>query len=749
MTQGRIDFPRVAARLLARSETLVPAWLPGGKRRGHEWVCGNLKGEAGESCSINLTTGKWADFAGGDDARGGDLVSLYAAIHGLSQAEAAAQLCPAEEPPPSRTNGHAINGVAHEALAEDIGAPEAAPPEAPLPSPSGMVGRWLYFLPPAAGPVLVVCRLPDANGGKTFRQFTWRAGRMGGRSDGEYGGDASCAHRWVRKGYGDNRPLYHLPELLAKPKARVLVVEGEKAADAAQAALGSEWVVITWAGGANAARKSDWTPIKGRGSSDARVVIWPDADEPGRKAAAEVASILIGLDAEVTIVPTDGRPDGFDAADADSAEIQAIVASAAPIQRPERLGRANPAPPAGAVLEPSGRVLNDGSAFVTWQSLGLECNGNGQPFATLGNAGLVLTKHPDLAGKIWLDTFRGRIYHCLQGKPEPWTDAQALRLTAWMNQTLRLPKVGLETVHHAVELTASNNARNSVTEWLESLVWDGIERLADWLSDCLGVVKTAFTAAVARNWLVSMVARAYQPGCQADHMPVLEGNSGAGKSSALAILGGEWYRAAPQAFGSKEFLEAIQGAWLVEIPDMVGFGRREHTQIISAITTRSDVYRASYGRTAQEHPRTAIFAATSETDEYLQDSRGKRRYWPLRCTEINRETLATARAQLFAEAVLAYRAGVSWHEVPVAEAQLEQSQREQEDPWMERIDFYARSRDFTTTFDVATHALEIPTGKQTRADAMRISKCLKDLGYSCRVEKEGSRSVRRYRRPRT
>jgi putative DNA primase/helicase len=85
-----IDFGDLAAALLERAEQLVPQWLPGGKRRGHEWVCGGLSGEEGSSCSVNLVSGKWADFA--SDERGSDLIALYAEIHGLSNSKAAREL---------------------------------------------------------------------------------------------------------------------------------------------------------------------------------------------------------------------------------------------------------------------------------------------------------------------------------------------------------------------------------------------------------------------------------------------------------------------------------------------------------------------------------------------------------------------------------------------------------------------------------------------------------------------------------
>ena len=96
----KLDFTGLAQRLLINSETLVPQWLPGGRRRGHEWVCGDLGGGEGTSLSVNLLSGRWADFA--TDDRGGDLISLYAAIHELPMAEAYRELDDAPQAPPAR-----------------------------------------------------------------------------------------------------------------------------------------------------------------------------------------------------------------------------------------------------------------------------------------------------------------------------------------------------------------------------------------------------------------------------------------------------------------------------------------------------------------------------------------------------------------------------------------------------------------------------------------------------------------------
>ena len=97
---NKLDFTALAQRLLISADTLVPQWLAGGRRRGHEWVCGDLAGGEGDSCSVNLLSGRWADFATSE--RGGDLISLYAAIQEITMGEAYRELsdeAPASECP--------------------------------------------------------------------------------------------------------------------------------------------------------------------------------------------------------------------------------------------------------------------------------------------------------------------------------------------------------------------------------------------------------------------------------------------------------------------------------------------------------------------------------------------------------------------------------------------------------------------------------------------------------------------------
>jgi len=96
---------------------------------------------------------------------------------------------------------------------------------------------------------------------------------------------------WRWKAFPPPRPLYGLDRLAVAPSAPVLVVEGEKTADAAQARFGDH-VVVTWPGGGKAVAKVDWTALRGR-----KVAIWPDADPPGAEAAREVAKLVLGAGA--------------------------------------------------------------------------------------------------------------------------------------------------------------------------------------------------------------------------------------------------------------------------------------------------------------------------------------------------------------------------------------------------------------------------------------------------------------------
>src|SRR5687768_13698679 len=88
-----IPFDDINAAILGNG---FLGWLermfPNGRRKGHEFVVGNIEGDAGDSLSVNLKTGKWADFHPGGPS-GPDPISLYAAkYHDKQRVPAAREL---------------------------------------------------------------------------------------------------------------------------------------------------------------------------------------------------------------------------------------------------------------------------------------------------------------------------------------------------------------------------------------------------------------------------------------------------------------------------------------------------------------------------------------------------------------------------------------------------------------------------------------------------------------------------------
>lgn len=701
-----VEFKAIAAEALARASVLLPEWLKGGRRVGQEWIGARTStGGPGDSWSCNLRSGAWIHGAG--DEAGGDLISLYAALNGgISQQSALMKV--------AEMIGHNEIGIKVLPARPSIELPDPIPQDPPA-IESKKLGAPTYVH--RYEDQFVVARWETINGtrSKEIRQFTWWGGQ------------------WESKGYDGLRVLYRRREMLSKATLPVLVVEGERCVEIAESML-TQFAIVTWSQGVNAVKKTDWAALR-----DRDVLIWPDADEAGSKASAQIAKILAQYSSRVRVIRTD-HTDGWDVADAiqidqwDAAKITEWMTPLIKTVYP-------PEKPVAPVEEPK-PVISIGdyedSPLISWQSLGLDTNQGGLPYPTLANGSRILQIHPKLTGKIWYDTFQRKVWHTLRGAKSEWEDSDAADLTVFIQQSMHLPKFTTSLVHEAANHAARRASRNSLTDWLSSLKWDGTERLDTWLSDIVGVDRTEYLTAVSRNWLVSMVARAYQPGCQVDTMPVLEGQMGRGKSRFLEILGGEWFGTVTTAIGETDFIQEIQGVWLVEIPDMTGFGRREHSAILAAIVNRVDRYRPSYGRTVENRPRCCVLAATSETDDYLTDVRGRRRFWPIRCVDIDLDILREQRDRLFAEAVARFREGHRWYEMP-DETDREQLDRMQEDLWTEQVLNYVDGlapqlsggamKTIALPAYVLHDVLKIELADQTQVEKNRIAGILQRAGW--------------------
>lgn len=299
----------------------------------------------------------------------------------------------------------------------------------------------------------------------------------------------------------------------------------------------------------------------------------------------------------------------------------------------------------------------------------------------------------------------------------------------------------------ALTAVAHLNEVHPLREWLSSLSWDGTERTEDWLCDYLGAANTELTRAFARRWLIAAVARAFEPGCKAEDMLVLEGGQGIGKSRALRVLAtgdirpavagvhAAWFTDEYVDVKAKDGKLTMAGAWVVEFSELGSITKAEVEPIKAFISRQVDRFRFPWARRAVDVRRGCVFAGSTNTKHYLRDPTGARRFWPVQCGDTNIEGLRLARAQLWAEAVALYRRGVRWYlEAGVDDALIAAhadlvEQRREVDPWHVLLTSWAENRDRASTRQVLDY-VGIEAGKRTKADEMRAGTVLRDLGFT-------------------
>lgn len=278
------------------TSALISSLFPGGEWRsdGDYWVASPLRQDSDSRDSFHFTEkdGVWLykDFVNGE---GGDVIDLLAKTSGKTPKEAATEIIKKAGQTPEE--GYPEPKTKKKKAPEWIPAPADAVPECPGAK--------------TAPDLKIAYRLAD--GRVAFYVFRWDAGTL--EKEKTIRPVHLTAEGWkhgIPDAIKSARPLLGLPKIIASEGKPILIVEGEKKAVAALTHLDG-WVVTAWHGGASSTAKTDWSPLT-QAAAEGRVVIWPDADEPGLKAAAGIAKRLPGA----AILDIQGRAQGWDIADA-------------------------------------------------------------------------------------------------------------------------------------------------------------------------------------------------------------------------------------------------------------------------------------------------------------------------------------------------------------------------------------------------------------------------------------------------
>jgi putative DNA primase/helicase len=297
-------FDQTNDRALAAYPGLLQEWIPGGKVVGHEYKALNptRADQTIGSFSINVHNGKWLDGATGDE--GGDPISLYAylkfgGVKNRVQAckELSAKFGLDDTAPKARPHLRVVKPEP-----KDEWKPQVPPPDGAS-EPTAIFAKYdhVFRYVDPHGHLLryVVRKEKTALEGKQIRAVTYGYLKDKNHPHGETG--------WHIKQPDRPRALYGLDRLDGRD---VLLQEGELKTDLAALNL-PQYACLSLTGGSAGAEYNDLEPLRGR-----RVIICPDQDFAGRKAATQVAALLVALGCTVTLIDMTGQPDKWDLGDA-------------------------------------------------------------------------------------------------------------------------------------------------------------------------------------------------------------------------------------------------------------------------------------------------------------------------------------------------------------------------------------------------------------------------------------------------
>ena len=245
------------------------------------------------------------------------------------------------------------------------------------------------------------------------------------------------------------------------------------------------------------------------------------------------------------------------------------------------------------------------------------------------------------------------------------TDMKYIRLYLEENYDLTSEK----KIMDAADLAAHQNSYHPIRDFLNSLTWDGTERIRYCLHHFLGAEADEYTFQALRLFLLGAIHRAFRPGCKFEVMLCLVGGQGAGKSTFFRLLAGkdEWFSDDLRKLDDENVYRKLQGHWIIEMSEMIATANAKSIEEIKSFLSRQkEVYKIPYETHPADRLRQCVFGGTSNAMDFLPlDRSGNRRFLPVQvCPEQAEvhilEDEAASRAylqQVWAEAMTIYRTG--------------------------------------------------------------------------------------------
>lgn len=251
------------------------------------------------------------------------------------------------------------------------------------------------------------------------------------------------------------------------------------------------------------------------------------------------------------------------------------------------------------------------------------------------------------------------------GNGDPVEDhhATAVRMMLESPNGPGLPGYGLKGVtdrdlYAALDMAGRTNTFHPVQEYLSGLKLTGKSVAESLFIDWLGCPDTPYYRMASKHFLIAAVARAFEPGCKFDFVPILYGAQGVGKSTFISILARAWFGELKSDFDDeKGLVEQMMGCWIMELPELSSIQRGKIEDVKAFVSARDSTCRLSYGRMPQTFPRQCVFMGSTNDEKFLIDATGNRRWWPINVMveRVDLPGFAAAVDQIWASAVHEYR----------------------------------------------------------------------------------------------
>lgn len=259
----------------------------------------------------------------------------------------------------------------------------------------------------------------------------------------------------------------------------------------------------------------------------------------------------------------------------------------------------------------------------------LDYDGQGKAMSTVDNFLKVIENDPKFSGlKFNLLTYSPE--QVRDGVVEKWTDADDAEARRYIEKAYHIHSV--QKCDDAFRIMFKRNEYHPIRDLVDSLEWDGVSRIYDFLHRWTKCDDTAYTREVSRLIFAGGIHRLYNPGCKFDDMPVLIGKrQGEGKSTLVRWLAMEdKYFAEVSEFDGQRGIEAVEGAWICEVSELLAMTKARETEAVKSYLTRqNDRYRMPFDKRVTDHPRQCVFIGTTNKEQFLTDKTGNRRFYPV------------------------------------------------------------------------------------------------------------------------